>query len=128
MAHILVVDDSPGVSSLLALALRTDEKKHKIEIASTGEEALRMARTWLPELILLDVNLPDLSGFEVAERLQAEEATRLIPIIFVTARGDIDDRVQGLDLGANYVVKPFAVPELLARVRVALRLHPPKPE
>ena len=128
MANILVVDDSPGISSLLALALRTDEKKHKIEIASTGEGALHLAKSWLPDLILLDVNLPDLTGFEVAEQLQADEATRLIPIIFVTARSDIDDRVHGLDLGANYVVKPFAVPELLARVRVALRLQPPKGE
>ena len=121
MERILVVEDSPEIASLMSLTLRMEG--YDVLMASTGTRALQIASTELPALILMDVMMPGLTGFEVAAHLKAEAKTRDIPIIFVTARHDVDDRVLGLEVAVDYIAKPFAVPELVARVRAALRMQ-----
>ncbi len=128
MARILVIEDEQDLGSLLEYNLRADG--HEVEVARTGAAGIARARSWRPELVLLDLMLPDISGSEVA-RLLRESESRRTPIIMVTARGEEGDRVKGLELGADdYVVKPFSVKELLLRVRVVLRRHaePPPPD
>lgn len=121
MERILVVEDSPEIASLMSLTLRMEG--YEVLAASTGTRALQIACTDLPSLILMDVMMPGLTGFQVAQQLKADEKTRDIPIIFVTARHDVDDRVHGLEVAVDYIAKPFAVPELIARVRAALRMQ-----
>ena len=121
MAKIVVAEDEPGISMLIALALRMEG--HEVMQASDGRMALQMVRDERPDLLLLDVMMPHLSGYEVAQALQQDAETVAIPIIFVTAKGEMEDRLQGLNFATDYVSKPFAVPELLARVRAALRIH-----
>ncbi len=121
MDRILVVEDSPEIASLMALTLRMEG--YEVLSASTGARALQTATTELPSLILMDVMMPGLTGFEVAQQLKADDTTRDIPIIFVTARQDVDDRVHGLEVAVDYIAKPFALPELVARVRAALRMQ-----
>ncbi len=121
MAKIVVAEDEPGISMLITLTLKMEG--YEVLQASDGKIALQMVRDERPDLLLLDVMMPYLSGYEVAQALQQDPATVSIPIIFVTARGEMEDRLQGLDLAIDYVCKPFAVPELLARVRAALRTH-----
>ena len=106
---------------LIALALRMEG--YEVLQATDGRMALQMVRDERPDLLLLDIMMPHLSGYEVAQALQKDAATVSIPIIFVTARSEMEDRLQGLGLATDYVCKPFAVPELLARVRAALRIH-----
>jgi two-component system phosphate regulon response regulator PhoB len=119
MARILVIEDEQDLGSLLEYNLRADG--HEAEVARTGAAGLARARTWKPDLVLLDLMLPDISGSEVA-RLLREGEVRRTPIIMVTARGEEPDRVKGLELGADdYVVKPFSVKELLLRVKAVLR-------
>ncbi|BCM88874.1 transcriptional activator protein CopR [Abditibacteriota bacterium] len=119
MKRLLIVEDSPEIASLMSLILRIEG--NEVLTTSTGESALKMAARELPDLILLDVTLPGIDGFEVARQLKSAEETRAIKLIFVTSRNAVDDRVHGLEFGVDYIIKPFAVPELLARVRVALR-------
>ncbi|RYX80179.1 response regulator transcription factor [bacterium] len=127
MKSILIVEDNPEIASLMALTLRMEG--YVAFIAATGEGALSIVPKEEPDLILLDVNLPGLTGFQVAQKLQQDPKTHHIPIIFVTARSEVDDRVHGLSMAVDYVTKPFAVPELIARVQVALRPRPtPKPQ
>ena len=121
MERILVVEDSPEIASLMSLTLRMEG--YEVLTASTGNRALQLASTESPSLILMDVMMPGLTGFQVAQELKADNATRDIPIIFVTARHDVDDRVHGLEVAVDYIAKPFAVPELIARVRAALRMQ-----
>ena len=119
---MLVIDDSDLVHRLLRARL----KHERIELKSAigGEEGLRMAREIKPELILLDIELEDLDGFEVLARLKADPETHDIAVIFVSASNETMDRVRGLDLGAvDFVGKPFDVGELKARVRSALRMQ-----
>lgn len=119
---MLVIDDSDLVHRLLRARL----KHERIELKSAigGEEGLRMAREMKPELILLDIELEDLDGFEVLARLKADPETHDIAVIFVSASNETMDRVRGLDLGAvDFVGKPFDVGELKARVRSALRMQ-----
>jgi len=91
--------------------------------ARDGAQALSMAREQEPDLVLLDVMMPHMSGYEVARELQDDPNTVSIPIIFVTAKHEMEDRVLGLSMSVDYICKPFAVPELLARVRAALRMR-----
>ncbi len=121
ITKIVVAEDEQGISMLIALSLRMEG--YEVLQASDGRMALEMIRRERPDLVLLDVMMPHLSGYQVARALQEDAATALIPIIFVTAKGEIEDRLEGLGIATDYVCKPFAVPELLARVRAALRTH-----
>lgn len=116
--RLLVVDDGPAIAELLATALRYEG--FQPTIAATGRDALTMAAESSPALILLDVMLPDIDGFEVVRRLAAQGDR--VPIIFVTARDSSVDAVRGLTLGGDdYVTKPFSLDEVIARVRAVLR-------
>jgi len=114
---ILVIEDEQPLLRFLRVTLSTQD--YRIIEASTGEQGLRHAATSQPDLILLDLGLPDMDGIEVTKRLRESSA---VPIIVVSARGKEQDKVVALDCGADdYLTKPFGVSELLARVRVALR-------
>lgn len=114
---ILIVEDEPGIADTLQYALRTDG--FEPHWAATGEAAIERQRTAPAALVILDVGLPDLNGFEVFKRLRAFSD---VPVVFLTARSDEIDRVVGLELGADdYVAKPFSPRELVARVRTILR-------
>ncbi len=116
--QVLVVDDEPNIRDLVEVALRFHG--FAVTTAKTGDEALRHVKDGRPELIVLDVMLPDISGFEVCRRLRAEGDET--PVIFLTARDTPSDTVTGLTLGGDdYVTKPFAVDALVARVRAVLR-------
>jgi len=118
-ARVLVVDDEESIVQLLCTALRYEG--FATASAASGREALTQAAEFRPDLVLLDVMLPDIDGFEVHRRLSGASAGRL-PVVFLTARRDTDDRVRGLTIGADdYVVKPFSLEELIARVRAVLR-------
>jgi DNA-binding response OmpR family regulator len=119
---VLIVDDTPANIQILVGLLQAD---HDLKVATRGEQALKIAeQTPQLDLILLDVMMPEMDGYEVCRRLRAAEGNRDVPIIFLTAKSEIDDVVRGFDLGANdYVAKPFRVPELLARVRTHLLLR-----
>jgi two-component system response regulator MprA len=116
--RILVVDDDPGVRSSLERALRLEG--YEVETAADGSSALRSLAVAPPDAVILDLGLPDLDGLEVCRRLRSTGDDT--PVLIVTARDAVDDRVQGLDAGADdYLVKPFALAELLARLRALLR-------
>ena len=123
--RVLVVDDEPNISDLVATVLRYEG--FEVEVAATGRRALRAAAEFDPALIVLDVMLPDLDGFEVHRRLTAEGRTA--PVLFLTARDATEDKVKGLSLGGDdYVTKPFSLEELVARVRSILRRTAPARE
>jgi two-component system response regulator MprA len=117
--HLLVIEDDARLREILARMLGDD--RHVVALAATGREGLEIAEvTDGFDAIVLDVGLPDLSGFEVARRLRAARST--VPIVMLTARDAVRDRVSGLDAGADdYVVKPFAYEELAARLRAVAR-------
>ena len=119
IAHrILVVDDEPNIADVVSMALRY--QGFAVQTAGTGEEALAAVTAFRPDLLVLDVMLPDMEGFDVARRLGAERAT--VPIIFLTARDATEDKVRGLTTGGDdYVTKPFSLEELVARIRTILR-------
>lgn len=120
MAKILVVEDEQDLRQVLEYNL--GHAGHHVLPAARGEEALRLAREQRPDLVLLDLMLPDIPGTEVCKSLKENPATRGIPVMMVTARGEEIDRVVGFELGADdYVVKPFSVRELLLRVQAVLR-------
>src|SRR5579884_1525360 len=115
--RILLVDDEHAIVESLGYAL--EREGYEVLEAADGSQALDLARTAPPDLVLLDVMLPGMSGFEVCRILRQESR---VPILMITARADEPDRIVGLDLGADdYVTKPFSVREVLARVRAALR-------
>ncbi|MBF0310592.1 MAG: response regulator [Magnetococcales bacterium] len=118
---VLVVDDTPDNLTLVHELLKTD---YKVRVANSGERALKIVRGETPpDLILLDVMMPGMDGFEVIRQLKAEETTRHIPVIFLTARSEVDDEERGLALGAvDYITKPISPPILSARVRTHLAL------
>ena len=116
--RVLVVDDEPNIVDVISMALRY--QGFEVESAGTGQAALAAVNTFKPQMIVLDVMLPDMEGFEVARRLGAQHAR--VPIIFLTARDATDDKVRGLSLGGDdYVTKPFSLEELVARIRSILR-------
>ena len=123
MSRILVVEDDPAI--LLGLSDNLKLESHEVVTATDGETAHRLMSEAKPDLVILDVMLPKLGGYELCRRLRSEGST--VPILMLTARGEESDRVHGLDLGADdYVTKPFSLRELLARVRALLRrAHPP---
>jgi two-component system, OmpR family, response regulator len=117
-ARLLVVDDEPNIVELLSASLRF--AGYDVSTATHGTEALRKAREIDPDLIVLDVMMPGIDGFEVVRRLRGEE--RHVPVLFLTARDAVEDKVQGLHTGGDdYVTKPFSLDELVARVRALLR-------
>ncbi len=121
-SKILVVDDVPENLRLLSTTLT--KQGYKVRRAKNGSMALMGARNDLPDLILLDINMPDLSGYQVCEQLKADQATRSIPIIFLSAQDDIEDKIKAFNLGgADFIGKPFQVEEVLARVRNQLALQ-----
>jgi DNA-binding response OmpR family regulator len=117
VAKILVVDDEPNIREVVSLYLRRDG--HSVVAASDGEEALKFYQQTEPDLVVLDLMLPKVSGLEVCRRIQADER---VPVVMLTARGEEEDRIVGLGIGADdYVVKPFSPRELAARVEAVLR-------
>ncbi len=130
--YILIVEDDPDIAESIRYNLER-EGAFAAQVALTGEDGLSAALakpakrgadggSKSPDLIILDLNLPGMSGFELCRRLRTEEATRRTPILVLTARTDESDKVRGLELGADdYITKPFSVRELVARVRAALR-------
>ena len=118
--HILIVDDEPAIRDMVAYALRKGE--YEPAHAGDAREAQAAIAERVPDLILLDWMLPGTSGLELARRWRKDALTRDIPIIMLTARGEENDRVGGLEAGVDdYVVKPFSARELLARIRAVLR-------
>ncbi|MGD9798045.1 MAG: response regulator transcription factor [Acidimicrobiia bacterium] len=116
--RVLVVDDEDNITDLVSTALRYEG--FEVDVRANGRAALDAVGSFRPQLIVLDVMLPDIDGFEMARRLQAEG--RRVPILFLTARDATEDKVRGLTLGGDdYVTKPFSLEELVARVRAVLR-------
>jgi DNA-binding response OmpR family regulator len=119
---ILIVDDNP--TNLQILGKQLAERGYDLSIAQSGQEALDFVATCHPDLILLDIMMPDMDGYEVCRRLKKDSGTSQIPIIFLTARIDADEIIKGFALGAaDYVTKPFHAAELLARINVHLELN-----
>ncbi|MES2948615.1 MAG: hybrid sensor histidine kinase/response regulator [Pseudomonadota bacterium] len=117
---VLAVDDTPENLAVVNALLRG---LYKVKVSSNGEHALAIAATALPDLILLDIMMPGLDGYEVCRRLKADPTTRDIPVIFLTAKSDEEGEQQGFDLGAvDYITKPISPPLLLARVKAQLSL------
>ncbi|MGH2484986.1 MAG: response regulator transcription factor, partial [Ktedonobacterales bacterium] len=114
---VLVAEDEQDIQRFMAVNLTMEG--YEVLTADDGEQALELARTNAPDVIILDVMMPKLNGFEVCERVRAFSS---VPIIFATTRGEESARIRGLDLGADdYLVKPISIPEMLARVRAVLR-------
>ena len=119
MARILIAEDEPHIFQLVEFRLQ--RLGHEIYWARDGEQALELAGAHAPDVIMLDVMMPILDGFQVLKRLKANPETKAMPVIMLTARGQESDIVSGIEGGASgYVVKPFSFPELIARVNAAL--------
>ena len=120
MSRILVVEDDPDIAELIRHYL--EKAGHTVQRAASGADVLPLVRVDKPDLVVLDLMLPELDGLMVCQAMRAEPSTAAIPIIMVTARGDEADRIAGLELGADdYVTKPFSPNELAARVSALLR-------
>ena len=120
MSEILVVDDDRDVAQSIELALR--RRGFRVTLAHSGVEALKVLRRYKPDLVILDVLMPGMTGLEVCRRLRADAKTEDLPIIFLTARGQERDRIEGLRAGADdYLGKPFALEELMLRTKAVLR-------
>ena len=119
-SRVLIVEDEPDIRDLIAFHLERDG--YQVSKSKSGADALHQVRTSTPDLVLLDLMLPEISGLEVCRRLRQDPATASLPIIILTARGEEVDRVLGLELGADdYITKPFSPKEVVARVRAVLR-------
>lgn len=117
--HILVVDDEPPIRDILKFQL--ENAGFVVSTAENGEEGLAMVEKHAPDLVLLDLMIPRMDGYEVCRAIKSAYETRHIPVIILTARGALDEKLKGLENGANdYVTKPFSMPELLMRVRNVL--------
>lgn len=120
MHTILVVEDEEDIADLVAFNLRRNE--FQVELAHDGIQGLAKAKGIKPDLIVLDVMMPGLDGFRVFKELRKDKSTRTIPVIMLTARGQTEDRIQGLELGAeDYVTKPFSPRELVLRIKNLLK-------
>ena len=116
--RVLVVDDEANITDLVATALRYEG--FDVEVAATGTDALKSAESFRPDLMVLDIMLPDRDGFQVVQRLRADG--RHVPVVFLTARDSTEEKVKGLTVGGDdYVTKPFSLEELVARVHAVLR-------
>ncbi len=125
MARVLVVDDEAYITDLVATALRYEG--FEVASAADGRTALTMVESFRPDLLVLDVMLPDVDGFQVQERLLGRG--RRVPVLFLTARDATEDKVRGLTIGGDdYVTKPFSLEELVARIRAILRRTGDAPE
>ena len=114
--RILIADDEPDIVTSLEFLMRGGD--YEVRVAINGEEALRLAESFRPDVVLLDVMMPQRSGFEVCQKIRANPALQEIKIIMLTAKGRNAERDRGLDLGANaYVTKPFSTKELMNTVR-----------
>ncbi len=119
-SRVLIVEDEPDIRGLLAFHL--EREGYQVVKSSTGADALRQVRARPPDLVLLDLMLPEMDGLEVCRRLRQDPATAPLPIVMLTAKGEEVDRVLGLELGADdYIVKPFSPKEVVARIRAVLR-------
>ena len=117
MERVLVVDDEPTVTEVVERYLSLEG--YDVSLAANGNEALKLAQEWAPDLVVLDLMLPGVDGLEVCRQLRKDSQ---VPIIMLTAKGDETDRIVGLELGADdYVTKPFSPRELVARVKTVLR-------
>ncbi len=126
MAKVLVVEDELNIATIIKVNLQNEG--FEVEIAQDGEEGFEKYKSFAPDIILLDIMMPKMNGFEVCEKIREESN---VPIIMLTARAEESDKVKGLELGADdYVVKPFGVKELVARVQANIRrsrlMHGPK--
>jgi two-component system OmpR family response regulator len=121
-ARVLVVDDEPSITDAVATALRY--QGFEVQEAATGRAALAAAASFRPDFIVLDVMLPDVDGFEVARRLRSSGIGT--PVLFLTAKDATEDKLSGLDIGDDYVTKPFSLAEVIARVRAVLRRSHPE--
>lgn len=120
--HVLVVEDEPEIADLIRL--NVEKIGFQVDVLHAGEPAVEFVRSKQPDLVLLDLMLPDIDGLEVCRRIKWEPATRETPIIMVTARGEESDIVTGLEMGAvDYITKPFSPRVLAARIRNVLRRH-----
>ena len=121
--RILIVDDNPMNLKVLSTAIR-DQGDWTILVATDGESAIEQAQYAHPDLILLDVMMPGIDGFETCQKLKTQEETRTVPIIFMTALADPEHKVYGLELGAvDYITKPFQKAEVIARIKLHLKLN-----
>jgi len=119
---VLVIDDEPGIVDFIEVGLR--EEGYAVVASATAAEGLRALRERTPDVLVLDVGLPDEDGFSLLARIRAESD---VPVVMLTARGELDDRIRGLELGADdYIAKPFHFAELVARVRALLRRREPR--
>jgi two-component system response regulator MprA len=121
---VLVIDDEPGIVDFIEVGLR--DEGYRVATAATAGAAMRALREHAPAVVILDVGLPDEDGFSLLARLRGQSD---VPVVMLTARGEVDDRIRGLELGADdYIAKPFHFAELLARVRALLRRREPRPD
>lgn len=119
---ILIVDDMPINIEVVARGLKSD---YRIKVATNGEDALKMAQSdHPPDMILLDVVMPEMDGYEVCRRLKSDDRSKDIPVIFLTIKGEVEDETMGLELGAvDYITKPFSLPIVKARVHTHLTIQ-----
>jgi len=124
MSHILIIEDDPSLVELLRYNLQNEG--FDVSVARDGEEGLESVDTQVPDLVVLDWMLPNVSGIEVCRQLRQKSETRTMPVIMLTAKGEESDRIRGLETGADdYIVKPFSPAELTARIKAVLRrAHP----
>ena len=121
---VLVIDDEPGIVDFIEVGLR--DEGYRVATAVTAGDGMRALREQAPAVVILDVGLPDEDGFSLLARLRGESD---VPVVMLTARGEVDDRIRGLELGADdYIAKPFHFAELIARVRALLRRREPRPD
>ncbi|MBC7249880.1 MAG: response regulator transcription factor, partial [Anaerolineae bacterium] len=127
MANILVVDDDVYVADTMQRSLQ--KRGHEVLTAYNGIEALGLIQQQIPDLIILDISMPRMNGIEVCRRLRSDARTKSIPIIFLTARSMIEDKIEGFEAGADdYITKPFDIQELELRIKAILRRCQPPAE
>ncbi len=120
MAKIIVVDDDQAIQTLIKVNL--EMQSHQVLTASDGVEGYALIQQEVPDLVILDVMMPNADGYTVCQRIRKNAATEHIPVLMLTALGVVEDKVKGFDVGADdYLVKPFELPELQVRVRALLR-------
>ncbi len=122
MSKILVVDDDPNIALLIQMTL-TKLGSYEVETVNNGEDALTIINESPPDIILLDIMMPGIDGFEVCRQIKENEKTKFIPVIMITAKRELDDKLYGMEIGASdYITKPFNPEELVTRVKVHLRI------